>query len=78
MLLIQKEGKLSTTAYFSIFSISIKFINRHLFNTLLVCCTSNILAAVHRTSAEVWTTPYHRTVSNNSWYTGLALKENKT
>lgn len=37
--------------------------------------TSNIRAAVHRTSAEVWTTPYHRTVSSNSWYTGLALEK---
>lgn len=37
--------------------------------------TSNIRAAVHRTSAEVWTTPYHRTVSSNSWYAGLALEK---
>lgn len=41
----------------------------------VVFTTSNIRAAVHRTSAEVWTTPYHRTVSSNSWYTGLALEK---
>lgn len=44
--------------------------------TVWITLTSNILAAVHRTRAEVWTTPYHKTVNSSSWYAGFALEEN--
>jgi len=31
-------------------------------------------AAVQRTSADVWTTPYQSTVRRSSWYAGFALE----
>ena len=37
--------------------------------------TSKSLAAEARTCGEVWTTASQRTVSNNSWLLGLALKK---